>query len=514
MSSTCSAVLANSSLTSIPLWPYFRNWNGEGNAAPVLRSVVRICGAGLPAYFSRAGLGSKVSTCDGPPLRKKWTTRFALPGKCGGFTRHGVAGRTLAPRGPLLGQEPAQAQRPQAQGGALQEGPAAQAGREVVVAWDSSPSSIDEHQLVGHEEHLGQLFPGREPGLGRAGEVAGRVPVGGPGPGRRSRISGAQRNWSLFRPSRKSTTKSIVSPASTSTGSDVERDLRVVDRRRLQDPVAAGDDPAADRRRRRPPRGSRSTGSPAVAFRGRRPAADGGVLEVVARVPALGGEPDPAQGGVGPLRAAPQADPLKWGSGRKSVDPAGAGVDRPVAVAPGQGLGRGRRARAPRRPLSRKARAARPALRSARAGRRPDTAGGRASAASAALDAGGQGLRPAGEERVIEGEEGLLRDRGLAPRGDVQVGVGEVEDPEHARQELPIHQPVDRPPGVGPAGREQLGRPAADPAVQLARDGQERVAELLERQAGGGSSARAGGSRGRPAAPARTRGSSGPSDRC
>ena len=71
MSSMCAAVRANSSLTSMPLWPYFLNLNGEGNAPPVLRSVAYDCGSGLPAYFSSIGLGSNVSTCDGPPLRKK-----------------------------------------------------------------------------------------------------------------------------------------------------------------------------------------------------------------------------------------------------------------------------------------------------------------------------------------------------------------------------------------------------------------------------------------------------------
>ena len=44
MSSMCFAVLAKSSLTSRPLWPYFWNLNGDGNAAPVLRSVRRFAG--------------------------------------------------------------------------------------------------------------------------------------------------------------------------------------------------------------------------------------------------------------------------------------------------------------------------------------------------------------------------------------------------------------------------------------------------------------------------------------
>ena len=70
MSSMCWAVWAKISLTSMPLWPYLRNRNGEARAAPVLRSVVRFpWGSVLPSYFFSSGLGSKVSTCDGPPFR-------------------------------------------------------------------------------------------------------------------------------------------------------------------------------------------------------------------------------------------------------------------------------------------------------------------------------------------------------------------------------------------------------------------------------------------------------------
>src|SRR6266568_447392 len=71
MSSMLSATCGNTSLTSMPLWPYFLNLKGEGNAAPVLRSVLRFgLGSGLPANLASDGLGSNVSTCDGPPLAK------------------------------------------------------------------------------------------------------------------------------------------------------------------------------------------------------------------------------------------------------------------------------------------------------------------------------------------------------------------------------------------------------------------------------------------------------------
>src|SRR5258705_9339306 len=89
-----SPILGNKSLTSMPLWPYFLNLNGDGNAAPVLRSVLMYSpGKGLPVYFSREGFGSKLSTWEGPPLRKKWTTRLALPGKGGAL---GDSGLTFA----------------------------------------------------------------------------------------------------------------------------------------------------------------------------------------------------------------------------------------------------------------------------------------------------------------------------------------------------------------------------------------------------------------------------------
>src|SRR5437899_9206565 len=80
------------SLTSMPLWPYLLNLYGEGNAAPVFRSVFKFSiGNCLPAYFSSAGLGSKVSTCEGPPLAKIWMTCLVLDGNWGCL---GMSGET------------------------------------------------------------------------------------------------------------------------------------------------------------------------------------------------------------------------------------------------------------------------------------------------------------------------------------------------------------------------------------------------------------------------------------
>src|SRR5437016_4953241 len=90
ISSILSATDEKSSLTSIPLRPYLLNLKGEGKAAPVFRSVFKFSvGKSLPAYFSKDGFGSKVSTWDGPPFMKRWMTRLALPGNCGDFGANG-----------------------------------------------------------------------------------------------------------------------------------------------------------------------------------------------------------------------------------------------------------------------------------------------------------------------------------------------------------------------------------------------------------------------------------------
>src|SRR5690348_9845895 len=90
MSSIDSAVFSNNSETSMPLWPNFLNLNGDGKAAPVLRSVRRFSiGNCLPVYLASEGLGSNVSTCDGPPFMKRWMTRLALAGNCGALGASG-----------------------------------------------------------------------------------------------------------------------------------------------------------------------------------------------------------------------------------------------------------------------------------------------------------------------------------------------------------------------------------------------------------------------------------------
>ena len=87
---SASAVRENSSLTSMPLRPYFLNPNGDRIAAPVFRSVRRLVeGRGLPWYLSSIGLGSNVSTCDGPPFMNRKMTLLARGPKWGGLGARG-----------------------------------------------------------------------------------------------------------------------------------------------------------------------------------------------------------------------------------------------------------------------------------------------------------------------------------------------------------------------------------------------------------------------------------------
>jgi hypothetical protein len=84
MSSITVEICGNSSLTSIPLRPAFLNWNGEGSSPPVCRSVRRSTELGRwPSYLARIGLGSNISSCDGPPAMNRKMTFLAFTGRCG-----------------------------------------------------------------------------------------------------------------------------------------------------------------------------------------------------------------------------------------------------------------------------------------------------------------------------------------------------------------------------------------------------------------------------------------------
>ena len=69
-SSTQVATCGNRSLTGMPLSPYCLNSQGDFNTLPMLSNCVAGISfslIGCPCSFARRGLGSKVSTCDGPP---------------------------------------------------------------------------------------------------------------------------------------------------------------------------------------------------------------------------------------------------------------------------------------------------------------------------------------------------------------------------------------------------------------------------------------------------------------
>jgi hypothetical protein len=61
------------SLTSMPLCPHRSELEGRGEGRAGLRSVGRLpVEEASRRILSREGLGSKVSTCEGPPFMKKW----------------------------------------------------------------------------------------------------------------------------------------------------------------------------------------------------------------------------------------------------------------------------------------------------------------------------------------------------------------------------------------------------------------------------------------------------------
>src|SRR4051812_25220666 len=68
----------------MPDLPHLLNLNGDCIRPLVRRSVFLSEDGGFwPLYLTRAGLGSNVSTCDGPPFMNRWMTRLAFALKCG-----------------------------------------------------------------------------------------------------------------------------------------------------------------------------------------------------------------------------------------------------------------------------------------------------------------------------------------------------------------------------------------------------------------------------------------------
>src|SRR5688572_3240379 len=82
----------------MPLCPYGLNAQGLLSRLAVGANVTRglANGSGLPWSRSSSGLGSNVSTCDGPPFMNRKITRFARGVKWG---RLGARGSNVGPAG-------------------------------------------------------------------------------------------------------------------------------------------------------------------------------------------------------------------------------------------------------------------------------------------------------------------------------------------------------------------------------------------------------------------------------
>src|SRR4051812_26740403 len=79
-SSAHFATCGNSSLTHSPLSPCWANFHGDASTLPTLSncvgSTLKNLPGGWPSYLVSSGLGSKGSTCDGPPsMYRKMTLR-------------------------------------------------------------------------------------------------------------------------------------------------------------------------------------------------------------------------------------------------------------------------------------------------------------------------------------------------------------------------------------------------------------------------------------------------------
>ncbi len=65
----------------MPLWPQGRAVNGEANSLASRRRtffLVNESGSGCPCRLVSSGLGSNVSTCEGPPFMNRKISRLAL----------------------------------------------------------------------------------------------------------------------------------------------------------------------------------------------------------------------------------------------------------------------------------------------------------------------------------------------------------------------------------------------------------------------------------------------------
>ena len=89
-SSATLPICGNSSEISVPLWPCFRNDQEEpltfGSLVLIIANswfLIIFAGIDCPSSFVSKGLGSYVSTCEGPPDMKRLMTLLARGAKCG-----------------------------------------------------------------------------------------------------------------------------------------------------------------------------------------------------------------------------------------------------------------------------------------------------------------------------------------------------------------------------------------------------------------------------------------------
>src|SRR5438067_11326864 len=89
MSSTQRLKFGHNSDTSRPLLPHLENLYFDPSSVPGLRTLksgsLSRLGIGWPLRLVSSGLGSKRSTCDGPPYMNRQMQARALAGKCGFF---------------------------------------------------------------------------------------------------------------------------------------------------------------------------------------------------------------------------------------------------------------------------------------------------------------------------------------------------------------------------------------------------------------------------------------------
>src|SRR5215469_765659 len=86
ISSITDAMLGRRLETYTPSPPYCLNSTGDGSRPPVVRSVRSSTDEGrCPWYFESDGLGSNMSSCDGPPTMNSTMLCFAFGGKLGNF---------------------------------------------------------------------------------------------------------------------------------------------------------------------------------------------------------------------------------------------------------------------------------------------------------------------------------------------------------------------------------------------------------------------------------------------